>query len=80
MAAFKYSQEQLRLASDKRWQQSMAFEGYHVSDEQIQNSRREYEESGSAQKLEVLMTQAKAEGRPLREVIKEARAKGEFPL
>lgn len=80
MAAFKYSQEQLQDAFWKRWQRSMEFEGYQVSDEQVRNSRREYEESGREQKLEALMAKAKAEGRPLREVMKEARTKGEFPL
>ena len=80
MAAFKYSQEQLQDAFWKRWQRSMEFEGYSVSEEQIRNSLRKYEESGREQKLEALMTRAKTEGRPLREVMKEARAKGEFPL
>ena len=80
MAVFKYSQEQLQDAFWKRWQRSMEFEGYQVSDEQIRNSLRKYEESGREQKLEALMTRAKTEGRPLREVMKEARAKGEFPL
>ena len=80
MAAFKYSQEQLQDAFWKRWQRSMEFEGYQVSDEQIRNSLRKYAESGREQKLEALMTRAKTEGRPLREVMKEARAKGEFPL
>ena len=43
MAAFKYSQEQLQDAFWKRWQRSMEFEGYEVSDEQVRNSRREYD-------------------------------------
>lgn len=80
MAAFKYSQEQLQDAFWKRWQRSTEFAGYPVSDEQIQKSLRKYEESGREQKLEALMAKAKTEGRSLMEVMKEARAKGEFPL
>ena len=46
MAAFKYTEEQLQHAFWKRVQRSMEFEGYPVSDEQIQKTLRESEASG----------------------------------